>query len=77
MANRHKAQSKSGGRQQIYGNSKVFAAASEKTHPKAIMRKDGGKVDKTSAPGRMDKRARGGRAGADKSPYSSACLKGG
>lgn len=81
MANRHKGK---GGREKIYGNDQVFASAAAGSKPWAIQKATGGKVvgkaaGGACAPARMDKKARGGRAGgADKSPFSSAAFsKGG
>lgn len=82
MANRHKAQAK-GGREQVYGNKEVLAAQSQGNRPGVsataakgpdanIAKKDGGKVIGKKAGGRLDRRARGGGLGADKSPFSSA-----
>lgn len=70
MANRHKAQGKHknvGGAAVAYGNPKVISEAREK--------KRGGKVHGAAAKHRVDKRARGGRVGADKAPFSSAHVK--
>lgn len=68
MAHRHKMQKKNvGGAAVSYGNPKVISEAKEK--------KRGGKVPGGKAHHRVDKRARGGRVGADKSPFSSAHLK--
>lgn len=68
MANRHKSRSGVGSTPVSYGNPKVIAEAKE--------RKRGGraehKVEGKMAAKRLDKRARGGRAGSDKSPFSSA-----
>lgn len=81
MANRHKAQK--GGREKVFGNKEVFASAAAGSKPWAIQKATGGKVvgkatGGACAPARMDKKARGGRAGSDKSPFSSAAFsKGG
>lgn len=68
MANRHKVQRASGGR--------VFYAGGNSNVAKdAAKRKSGGKVvsmDGEKSKPRLDKRARGGKVGADKSPFSSA-----
>lgn len=73
MANRHKA-SKTGVRSTplSYGNPKVAAEAKQRARGG---RAEGGAVPGKAGGGRLDKRARGGGVGADKSPYSSACLK--
>ena len=69
MANRHSVQKRAAG-------GKVYYAGGESNVAKeAAERKRGGKVVKMAGKKgkvRLDKRARGGRAGADKSPYSSA-----
>lgn len=70
MANRHKAQAKGknvGGAAVAYGNPRVLKEAKET--------KRGGKVHGAAAKHRVDKRARGGRVGSDKSPFSSAHVK--
>lgn len=69
MANRHSVQKRAAGGRVAYNavGSNVLKEAAE--------RKRGGKVVKVAGAkgkARLDKRARGGRAGADKSPYSSA-----
>lgn len=83
MANRHKIQAfKSGGgihkAALSYGNKDVVDEA-KSTSPgpgvKAIMRKEGGKVEGKAAGGRLDKRARGGKIGKfarGGSPFSAA-----
>lgn len=69
MANRHKAQKRASGGRVYYagGNSNVAKEAAERKRGGKVVSMEGGK----SAP-RLDKRARGGRVGADKSPFSSA-----
>ncbi len=69
MANRHSVQKRAAG-------GKVFYAGADSNVAKeAAERKRGGKVVKMAGKkgkARLDKRARGGRAGSDKNPYSSA-----
>lgn len=71
MANRHKAQAKRknvGGAALSYGNPRVVAEAKKKA--------DGGAVPGAASKSRIAKRARGGRVGSDKAPFSSAHIKG-
>lgn len=70
MANRHKFK-KGGAVPLASGNKDVAEEAHEKKKGGAC-KKDGGAVPGLKAGGRLDKFARGGRAGADKSPFSSA-----
>lgn len=65
---RHKKAS--GGKVDYYsgGNSNVAKEAAEKKRGGKVMGKVHGKKSKM----RLDKRARGGRVGSDKSPFSSA-----
>ncbi len=85
MANRHKSQSK-GGRNVSYGNMSVVneskqgnAAGVSATAAKGnIGKREGGAVTGKATGGRLDKRARGGGVGSDRSPFSSAAFsKGG
>jgi hypothetical protein len=52
--------------------SEVEKEAEKKASGGRVARKDGGKVDGHKPKIRMDRRASGGRVGADKSPLSSA-----
>ncbi len=79
MANRHKAQKLNvGGAAVAYGNPKVISEAKQKKSGGAVApakHAAGGKVAGFKSGGRLDRRARGGGVGADKSPYSSAHFK--
>ena len=69
MANRHSVQKRATGGKVYYSGSGSNVAK------EAAQRKRGGKVVKVAGDkgkARLDKRARGGRAGSDKIPYSSA-----
>lgn len=72
---RHKRAS--GGRADFYtgAGSNVAKEAEEKKHGGRV--KDMGAVKGTKSKARMDKRARGGRIGSDKSPFTSAAKVGG
>lgn len=70
MAHRHKVHKNVGGAATSYGNPKVIAEAKSTEN-----KKRGGKVHGAAAKHRVDKRARGGRVGADKAPFSSAHFK--
>ena len=74
MATRHKMQARAKGGKVFYegGDSNVAKEALERKRGGAVKRKSGGKVPGFKSGGRLDKRARGGKAGSDKSPYSSA-----
>lgn len=72
MANRHKFQ-KGGKVPAFKDGGAAEAPAPKKSGGRAL--KTGGKVPGYASGGRLDKRARGGGVGADKHPYSSACLK--
>jgi len=77
MANRHKvAAFKKGGKvmPDPEHQRKIEKEAGLKTGG-AVKLKTGGKVPGFNTGGRLDKRARGGGVGADKSPFSSAKLK--
>lgn len=73
MANRHNAQCRAKGGRVFYAGaeSNVAKEAKERKDGGAVEMKHGGKASK----GRLDKRARGGGVGADKSPFSSAKIK--
>ncbi len=74
MANRHRAQKKNVGGAVAYNaaNSNVVREAKEKAGGgKVVGKACGGPV----APMRMDKRARGGRIGSDKSPFAPGAAK--
>ncbi len=81
MANRHKATGRfaKGGAVQAEPAhaAKLEKAAGLKTGGavKTPKLKTGGKVPGFNTGGRLDKRARGGGVGADKSPFSSAKIK--
>lgn len=79
MANRHKAFKSGGGVKKMTDDEiehKVEKEAGLKTGGRAIKRKEGGKVPGFKTGGRLDKFKRGGGVGADKSPFSSAHIKG-
>lgn len=81
MAHRHQVQAKKHGGKVFYagGESHVAGEATStenKRHGgRAHHKKDGGKVTGYKSGGRLDKRARGGGVGADKSPFSSAHVR--
>lgn len=87
MANRHKAFKKGGSvmpdpehqrKIEKEAGLKTGGAVKLKTGgaaPSAPKLKTGGKVVGRATGGRLDKRARGGGVGSDKSPFSSAHLK--
>lgn len=72
MANRHKAQRAGGGRAYYGGGGSNVAkeAAERKDGGKAVGKMHGG-----ACKPRMDKRARGGRTGSDKSPMAPGSAK--
>lgn len=80
MAHRHTVQTKARGggvnkADVAYGNKDVIEEARSTANKKRggrAKKKDGGAVAGFKSGGRLDKRARGGRTGADKSPFSSA-----
>ena len=74
MANRHKKHKAEGGKVRPYNaqGSNVEKEAEEKKDGGKVARKEGGPVEGKKCGGRLDKRARGGRAGSDKNPFSSA-----
>jgi hypothetical protein len=81
MANRHHVKKAEGGRIAYTGKgSNVVKEEKNKedsfSRGGAKKRKHGGKVEGEMAKPRLDKRARGGRIGADKSPFSSAATAG-
>ena len=88
MANRHKQFAKGGGVAPKHdAHKKAYNAAdanvtheAESTENKKsggrIKRTTGGRVPGFKSGGRLDRRARGGGVGADKSPFSSAHIKG-
>lgn len=69
MAHRHKMKKAGGGKADYYegGGSEVAKEAAEKKKGGAVHKMHGG-----AAKPRLDKRARGGRANATSSPFSSA-----
>lgn len=72
MANRHKTQRASGGR--VYysgGQSNVAKEAAERKHGGKVV----GKMSGGACKPRLDKRARGGRVGSDKSPMVPGSAK--
>lgn len=71
MANRHKKRNVGGATPYNAQGSNVLAEAKEKKHGGRALGKHGG----AKAAHRLDKRARGGRVGADKHPFSSAHMK--
>ena len=82
MAHRHTVQARKTGGKVFYagGESHVANEATSTENKKrggrAKHKKDGGAVAGFKSGGRLDKRARGGGVGADKSPFSSAHIKG-
>jgi hypothetical protein len=68
MANRHKGSGFKGGRTVYSGAGSNVVKEAESTENK----KEGGRVHGKHGKGRLDKRARGGRIGSDKHPFSSA-----
>jgi hypothetical protein len=87
MANRHKHHAKGGGVSPKHDDEKeeynaqgshVMEEAHEKKRGGKVKRKEGGKVPGFKSGGRLDKFARGGRAGGDMltSPFSSAHISG-
>jgi hypothetical protein len=81
MAHRHQVQGKKHGGKVFYaGKESHVAHEAESTENKKrggkAHKKDGGKVAGYKSGGRLDKRARGGGVGADKSPFSSAHIGG-
>lgn len=78
MANRHKQFAKGGAAKKTYEEEshEVEHEAGLKHGGKAKKHAAGGKVVGRARGGRLDKRARGGGVGADKSPFSSAHIKG-
>ena len=77
-ARHHEKHRAEGGKAVAYagGDSNVMKEAKEKKTGGAVKRKEGGKVPGFKRGGRLDKFARGGGVGSDKSPFSSAHLKG-
>ena len=74
MAHRHAVQAKATGgkvKKRVEHDAEIAGEAGIKRGGRA-KKKDGGAVAGFKAGGRLDKRARGGRTGADKSPFSSA-----
>lgn len=70
MANRHKSQKAGGGRVYYSGGDSNVAKEAKETQQRRHGGKCVGKMDGGAAKPRLDKRARGGRIGADKSPMA-------
>lgn len=81
MANRHKAGKAGkfnvGGALNAGGNPNVISEAKQRKDGGVAKHADGGKVAGFKSGGRLDRRARGGSTGSDKSPFSSAHFKSG
>lgn len=80
MAHRHTVQTKKHGGKVFYNAASSNVAheaesTENKRHGGRTHKKDGGKVTGYKSGGRLDKRARGGGVGADKSPFSSAHVR--